>query len=89
MPPDDFAIFTNATNTTSVVLQAHFLAIEVVLKPWLDTEVERDSGQRDGLTALPSSGTLTGDGPSNQLVRWPLKVLGKKAKKSETMIGNE
>lgn len=87
MPPDDFAVFTDINDETSVVLQAHFLAIEALLKPWLDSEIERDNGQRNGLTALPSSGTLTGDRPSNELIRWPIRVLGKHAKKSQSMTG--
>lgn len=87
MSPDDFAVFINVNDTTSVVLQAHFLAIEALLKPWLYIEIDRDSGLRNGLTALPSSATLTGCGPSSKLVRWPLRALGKEAKNSQLMIG--
>ena len=87
MSPDNFAVFTDVNDTTSVVLQAHFLAIEALLKPWLVSEVNRDNGQRNGLTALPSSATLTGSGASFALVRWPLSVLGKEAKKSLVMTG--
>lgn len=78
MAPADFAIFTNTTDTTSVILQAHFLAIEALLKPWLVTELDGQV-ERNGYSALPSSATL--GGPSNELVRWPLRILEEQRKR--------
>lgn len=72
MPSSDFAIFTDHENNTSVVLQAHFLAIEALLRPWLKTEMN-DNMTRNGLTALPASATV--GGCSNEMVRWPVRML--------------
>ena len=72
MPSEDFAVFVDNMNLTSVMLQAHFLAIEALLRTWLVTEFVGQV-QRNGYSALPSSATLTG--PVNKLVRWPLIML--------------
>jgi hypothetical protein len=88
MSSEDFATFIDETNSASVVLQAHFMALEALLKPWLIIEVKTDSVQRGGLTALPSSATLAGSGPSKALMRWPLRILGKQTRHSHTSIVN-
>lgn len=78
MPSEDFAIFTNEGNTTSVVLQAHFLAIEALLRPWLKTEMN-ESLTRNGLTALPASATI--EGCAGEMVRWPVRMLEEQQKR--------
>jgi hypothetical protein len=81
LPSADFAVFTNNTDATSVVLQAHFLAVEVLLRPWLLSQfADRvEDGRRNGLMALPASATLSPPGPPEELVKWPLKILRKSA----------
>ena len=51
MSSEDFATFIDETNSASVVLQAHFMALEALLKPWLMIEVKTDTVHRSGLTA--------------------------------------
>ena len=81
MAPSDFAMFTDDTNTTSITLQAHFLAIEALLKPWLIVEFgDREIVQRNGLMALRSCASLSALGPSSHLILWPLRILGRNAK---------
>lgn len=77
MPSDEFEIFTDNTNTASVVLQAHFLALEALIRPWLLSEFDRKygDGQRNAVTVLPQSAGLVDDLPSTTLLSWPLKVL--------------
>lgn len=87
MSSTDFMVFSDETNTTSVVLQAHFLALEGLLKPWLVTEVEKDSAQRIGLTALPPSATLKESVLPNELLHWPLRILGSQAKAAQRLSG--
>jgi hypothetical protein len=87
MTSTDFTKFSDVTNTTSVALQAHFLALEALMKPWLMTEVKKDNAQRLGLTALPSSATLSASDQPAELMRWPLRILGKQAKMSQAMSG--
>lgn len=84
MSSEDFATFIDETNCASVVLQAHFMALEALLEPWLMIEVRTDTAPQSGLTALPSSATLTGSGLTEDLWRWPLRILGKKTKHSHT-----
>jgi hypothetical protein len=74
---DDFATFTSPTNDTSTVLQAHFLALESLMRPWLVEQFvgRNEDGRRNGLHALPSSATLEDRGLPIRLVEWPIKRL--------------
>ena len=75
MAPEDFAAFSDNANLTSVVLQAHFLAMEAMLKSWLMVELgERENVQRNGLLALRCTVLSTVDFTSS-LFQWPLSIL--------------
>ena len=84
MSSEDFAMFIDETNSASVVLQAHFMALETLLAPWLILEVKQDMAPPSGLTGLPSSATMSASGMPKDLMRWPLRFLAKKAKHFHT-----
>lgn len=88
MSSDGFATFTNPKDTTSVVLQAHFLAIEAILKPWIIDQAEREKSHRNGIEAVASSASLGYHKPIDHLIRWPLNVLAEEASAVQKLIDN-
>ena len=79
MSSEDFAIFTSNNDFNSTVLQAHFLALEMVMRPWLISEYEGrgEIRKENGVAILPRSATLGDPGLDTQLMAWPLKILEK------------
>lgn len=76
MPTEDFAHFTDPTNVTGLVLQAHFLALELLIRPWRNREcLERhDNHDRDTPGAI-SSCSFSMDQAAVKLMEWPLAFI--------------
>lgn len=79
MEAEDFEHFSNSHSLTSFVLQAHFLALEVLVRPWLDVETpnRRSSNRllRNLLQAFAASTHGYDDKMSHALVAWPRQLL--------------
>lgn len=75
MSPDEFAHFSDPKNVTGIVLQAHFLVIEVMLRPWLLTL--RLADRIDDFKATETLASLPplGDEHPQQLMKWPAQFI--------------
>jgi len=79
MAPDQFEYFNGAVRTPLLVLQAHFLAFEIVLRPWLQASgafVNGDSKLlRTVLQQFPREDSNIDAALSMQLISWPAMLL--------------
>jgi len=79
MSPDDFEHFNGTLRLTLLVLQAHFLALEIVVRPWLQASgsfVNGDSKLLRGvLDQFPRESTTVDAATSLELIWWPRMLL--------------
>jgi hypothetical protein len=79
MAPDQFEYFNGSVGTPLLVLQAHFLAFEIVLRPWLQASgafVNGDSKLlRNVLQQFPREDSTIDAELSMQLISWPAMLL--------------
>jgi len=73
MSSEDFAHFADRSNTTGIVLQAHFLAMEEILRPWLLNRV-RHIDFRDQMQASITNLSPLPQGAPPGLLDWPTNV---------------
>ena len=86
MSPDQFEYFNGSVRTPLLVLQAHFLAFEIVLRPFLQASgafVNGDSKLlRNVLQQFPREDSV-GAELSMQLISWPAMLLEHTSKLGE------
>jgi hypothetical protein len=79
MDPDQFEHFNGSVRIPLLVLQAHFLAFEIVLRPWLQASgafVNGDSKLlRNVLQQFPRQDPNIDAELSMQLISWPAMLL--------------
>lgn len=79
MGAEEFDYFSNSRNLTSFVLQVHFLALDVIVRPWLETETpNRRSGNRllrNSMQAFESSLSGRTSVLPQELLEWPRQIL--------------
>jgi hypothetical protein len=87
MAPDQFEYFNGSVRTPLLVLQAHFLAFEIVLRPWLQASgafVNGDSKLlRNVLQQFPREDSTIDADMSMQLISWPAMLLEHTSKLGE------
>jgi hypothetical protein len=87
MAPDQFEYFNGSVRTPLLVLQAHFLAFEIVLRPWLQASgafVNGDSKLlRNVLQQFPREDSTINADMSMQLISWPAMLLEHTSKLGE------
>jgi len=87
MSPDQFEYFNGSIRTPLLVLQAHFLAFEIVLRPWLQASgafVNGDSKLlRNVLQQFPREDSNIDAELSIQLISWPAMLLEHTSKLAE------
>jgi hypothetical protein len=87
MAPDQFEYFNGPVRTPLLVLQAHFLAFEIVLRPWLQASgafVNGDSKLlRNVLQQFPREDSTINADMSMQLISWPAMLLEHTSKLGE------
>lgn len=86
-PPEQFEFFNGAPRLTLLVLQAHFLAFEVVTRPWLQASGGFSTGDskllRNVLKQFPKESTTVNAELSLRLVAWPRMLLEYTSKLNE------
>jgi hypothetical protein len=86
MSPDQFEYFNGSVRTPLLVLQAHFLAFEIVLRPFLQASgafVNGDSKLlRNVLEQFPREDSVSAE-LSMQLISWPAMLLEHTSKLGE------
>jgi hypothetical protein len=86
MEPDQFEYFNGSVRTPLLVLQAHFLAFEIVLRPFLQASgafVNGDSKLlRNVLQQFPREDSVSAE-LSMQLISWPAMLLEHTSKLGE------
>lgn len=87
MSPENFEHFNGTLRLTLLVLQAHFLALEIVVRPWLQATGSFVNGDskllRNILQHFPRESTTVDAALSLQLISWPKMLLEQSAKLSE------
>ncbi|KAK3045781.1 hypothetical protein LTR09_012684 [Extremus antarcticus] len=77
MSSEEFSHLVNPFNTAGFALQAHFLALEKLVRPWLiehaPTRGQDDSRARGSLDALQAIPRV--DAGSEKLLEWPLSFV--------------
>lgn len=81
-PPEEFEFFNGTNGTirlTLLVLQAHFLAFEVITRPWLQASRSFNNGDsellRGVLRQFPRESPTVDAELSLRLVAWPSMLL--------------
>lgn len=87
MSPEDFEHFNGTLRLPLLVLQAHFLALEIVVRPWLQATGSFKSGDskllRTVLQHFPKEAPGIDAALSMQLISWPKMLLEQSAELSE------
>jgi hypothetical protein len=87
MSPEDFENFNGSQRLTLLVLQAHFLALEIVVRPWLQASGSFVNGDskllRYVLEQFPRESTTIDAAMSMQLIWWPKMLLEASARLTE------
>jgi hypothetical protein len=87
MSPEDFENFNGSQRLTLLVLQAHFLALEIVVRPWLQASGSFVNGDskllRYVLEQFPRESTTVDAAMSMQLIWWPKMLLEASARLTE------
>ena len=77
MSAEEFSHFVDPSNTAGIALQAHFLALEKLLRPWLvynaPSRQQDEYRSRCSLDALQAIASLNVE--SEQLLEWPLSFV--------------
>lgn len=78
MCPEDFDSFIDASNITSMTLQIHFLALEIMMRPWLrfgnvTFRQTNDQVMRNTLRSFLRNAPTVDRAQFEDLVCWPLK----------------
>lgn len=87
MPAEQFEYFNGMVRLELLVLQAHFLALEIVVRPWLQATGSFKDGDskllRTVLTHFPLETPTISAAQSMQLISWPKMLLEHSAMLSE------
>lgn len=87
MPPEQFEYFNGTLRLELLVLQAHFLALEIVVRPWLQAYGSFKDGDskllRNVLAHFPLETPTINASLSMQLISWPRVLLEQSAMLSE------
>lgn len=81
MDPLEFDHFTNRYNMTGVVLQVHFLALEMAMRPWLKVgnvafHQHHNHVLRNTVGSLFGGGSVEDAERFERLISWPRRYLG-------------
>jgi len=79
MSAEDFENFNGTLRLTLLVLQAHFLALEIVVRPWLQASGSFVNGDskllRNVLDHFPRESASVNADLSLELIKWPKMLL--------------
>jgi len=79
MSSEDFEQFNGTLRLTLLVLQAHFLALEIVVRPWLQASGSFVNGDskllRNVLEHFPRESASVSADLSLELIKWPKTLL--------------